>query len=230
MAVLATTVLSLTAQSASPSWTDYRSDIIEGFRNTVTATLLGFGLGLAIGIVVAVFRLSPIRPLRTVGKAYTSLMVNSPLIFFILFLFYGMPKLDLRPSSFQCAVLGLGLYLGGYVAEALRAGVNTVANGQAEAARAIGLTFGQTLRHVVLPQAIRSSIGPLGVLLNASFRNIAVVGAISFPEIVFMAKRISEDTADYYPLFIVQFVFIAFLAILVSLTASRLDRRFAVKR
>jgi His/Glu/Gln/Arg/opine family amino acid ABC transporter permease subunit len=230
MAVFQATVLNRAIQSAGPSWTDYRGDIIEGVRNTVTATLLGFGLGLVVGIVVAVFRLSPIRPLRTVGKAYTSLMVNSPLIFFILFLFYGMPKLDFRPSSFECAVLGLGLYLGGYVAEALRAGVNTVANGQAEAARAIGLTFGQTLHHVVLPQAIRSSIGPLGVLLNASFRNVAVVGAISFPEIVFMAKRISEDTADYYPLFVVQFAVIAILAILVSIGASLLDRRFAVKR
>lgn len=232
MAVIEPNVFAGVIRSATstPSWTDYSDDIVEGIRNTVTATLLGFGLGLAIGTVVAVFRLSPVRPLRTVGKAYTSLMVNSPLIFLILFLFYGMPKLDLRPSSFQCAVLGLGMYLGGYIAEALRAGVNTVANGQAEAARAIGLTFGQTLRHVVLPQAIRSSIGPLGVLLNASFRNLAVVGAISFPEIVFMAKRISEDTSDYYPLFIVQFLVIAALAVLVSLGASRLDRRFAVKR
>lgn len=211
-------------------WYDFSADIFEGIRNTVTATLLGFALGLAIGTVVAIFRLSPIRPLRTVAKLYTSLMVNSPLIFLMLFLFYGMPKLDLRPSSYQCAVIGLGLYLGGYSAEALRAGVNTVANGQAEAARAIGLTFGQTLRHVVLPQALRSSIGPMGVLLNASFRNVAVAGAISFADVVFVSKRISEDTTDYYPMFAVQFLVIAALALLTSFTASQLDRRFVVKR
>jgi glutamate transport system permease protein len=211
-------------------WHDYTSDIVDGIRNTVTATLLGFVLGLAIGSMVAVFRLSPVRPLRAFGRAYTNLMINSPLIFIMLFLFYGMPKLDLRPSSYKCAVIGLGLYLGGYLAEALRSGVNTVANGQAEAARAIGLTFSQTLRNVVLPQAVRSSIGPMGVLLNASFRNIAVAGAISFGDLVFISKRISEDTTDYYPMFVVQFIVIAVLAGLTSIGATLLDRRFAVKR
>lgn len=211
-------------------WTDFTSDIVMGIRNTVTATLLGFALGLVIGVIVTVCRLSPVRPLRIVGRLYTSLMVNSPLIFFALFLFYGMPKLNLKPSSYQCAVIALALYLGGYIAEALRAGVNTVANGQAEAARAIGLTFGQTLQHVVLPQAVRSSIGPMGVLLNASFRNVAVAGAVSFADVVFVSKRISEETTDYYPMFLVQFAVIAALAVMTSVGARALDRRFAVKR
>ena len=211
-------------------WYNFGHDIAIGVRTTVVATLAGFALGLAIGVVVTVMRLSPVRPLRAIGRLYTNLMVNSPLIFIMLFLFYGLPKLNFLPSSFQCAIIGLALYLGGYCAEALRAGVNTVANGQAEAARAIGLSFGQTLRHIVLPQAARASIGPMGVLLNASFRNIAVAGAISATDLVFVSKRISEDTTDYYPMFMVQFVVIALLAVFTSVVAHRLNRRFAIKR
>jgi glutamate transport system permease protein len=177
-----------------------------------------------------VFRLSPIRPLRSFAKAYTALMINSPLLFLVLFMFYGMTKLGVIWSANTSATVALAIYLGGYVAESLRAGFNTVAAGQVEAARAIGLTFGQSLRHVVLPQAVRSSFGPLGVLLNASFRNIAVASDIGVSELTFRAKRISEDTAQYYPLLIVQFVVIAILAALTALAASTLDRKFAVKR
>ena len=210
----------------SDNWPELSAAILT----TIRLTLVAFAFGLVIGVIVSVFRLSPIRPLRMLATAYTSLMINSPLLFLVLFMFYGLTKLGVIVSANASAVIALSLYLGGYVAEALRAGFNTVANGQAEAGRAIGLTFGQSLRHVVLPQAIRSSFGPLGVLLNASFRNIAVASDISVSELTFRAKSISENTAQYYPMFVLQFLVIAALAVLTSIAASTLDRKFAVKR
>lgn len=210
----------------SDNWPALSSAVLT----TVRLTLVAFALGLVIGTVVSVFRLSPIRPLRALATGYTALMINSPLLFLVLFMFYGMTKLGVLWSANTSATIALALYLGGYIAEALRSGFNTVANGQAEAARAIGLTFGQSLRHVVLPQAIRSSFGPLGVLLNASFRNIAVASDIGVSELTFRAKRISEDTAQYYPMFILQFLVIAALALLTAAGATALDRKFAVKR
>lgn len=208
------------------NWPQLASAILT----TVRLTLLSFAIGTAIGTVIAVFRLSPIRPLRALAAVYTTLMINSPLLFLVLFMFYGVTKLGVILSASASATIALSVYIGGYVAEALRSGFNTVANGQAEAARAIGLTFGQSLRHVVLPQAIRSSFGPLGVLLNASFRNIAVASDIGLSELTFRAKRISEDTAQYYPMFVVQFATIAVLALLTAALTNGLDRRYAVKR
>jgi glutamate transport system permease protein len=210
----------------SDNWPELASAILT----TIRLTLIAFAIGLVIGAIVAIMRVGPIRPLRAVATGYTALMINSPLLFLVLFMFYGMTKLGVILSANASAIIALALYLGGYVAESLRAGFNTVANGQAEAARAIGLTFGQTLRHVVGPQAIRSSFGPLGVLLNASFRNIAVASDVSVSELTFRAKRISEDTAQYYPMFVVQFAVIAALALATSAAASALDRRFSVKR
>ncbi len=210
--------------------TDNWPAIASGILTTIRLTLVAFAIGLVIGAVVSIMRVSPIRPLRAVASGYTALMINSPLLFLVLFMFYGMTKLGVILSANASATVALALYLGGYVAEALRAGFNTVANGQAEAARAVGLTFGQTLRHVVLPQAVRSSFGPLGVLLNASFRNIAVASDVGVSELTFRAKRISEDTARYYPMFVLQFGVIAALALATAAAATALDRRFAVKR
>ncbi len=202
----------------------------NGVLTTVRLTLGAFALGLLIGSIIAIFRISPIRPLRAFAAGYTKLMVNSPLLFLILFMFYGVTKLGLILNSNMCAMVALAVYLGGYIAEALRAGFNAVSNGQAEAARAVGLTFGQSLRHVVMPQAIRSSFGPLGVLLNASFRNIAAAGAIGARDLTFEAKDIGERTAQNYPMFLFQFLAIAALAILTATASNALDRKYAVKR
>jgi glutamate transport system permease protein len=170
--------------------------LLRGLGVTLQLTLGGFVIGLLIGTVIAVFRVSPIKPLRILGAGYVAAMVNSPLIFLVFLAFYGVPKLGALLSNFQCALIAVGLYIGGYVAEAVRSGFNAVSNGQAEAARAIGLTFGQTLTHVILPQALRSSVGPLAVLLNANYRNVAVAGAIGVAEVVKAGSDLSDETAQ----------------------------------
>ncbi len=114
---------------------DYLPDLLRALRTTLHITVLGFVIGSVIGLVVAVLRVSPIRPMRRVAAAYTALMVNSPLLFIVFLAFYGMPKLGFLINQFRTAALATGLYLGGYIAEALRSGFNTVSNGQAEAAR-----------------------------------------------------------------------------------------------
>jgi glutamate transport system permease protein len=210
--------------------TDNWPQLWAGIQTTVRLTFGAFAIGLLVGFAIAIFRLSPVRPLRGFAAAYTNLMVNSPLLFLMLFMFYGVTKLGVIFSSNACAMIAMGAYLGGYIAEALRAGFNAVSNGQAEAARAVGLTFGQTLRHVVMPQAIRSSFGPLGVLLNASFRNIGAAGAIGARDLIFEAKDVSERTAQNYPLFVFQFLVIAVLAALTAIASNALDKKYAVKR
>jgi glutamate transport system permease protein len=209
---------------------DHLPALWHGLVKTLGLTFFGFLIGCGVGAVIAICRVSPIRPLRAFGAVYVGLMVNSPLLFLMVVAFYGVPKLGLLVNGYRTAVVVIGLYVGGYVAEALRAGINTVPNGQAEAARSIGLTFAQTLRHIVLPQAVRSSLGPLGVLLNATYRNVAVAGAIGVIEFVKAGRDISEQTAQAVPFFLAQFAVFAVLGLSTSYGAQWLDHRFAVKR
>ena len=209
---------------------DHLPELWHGLVKTLGLTTFGFIIGLAVGAVVVVCRVSPLRPLRAVGGVYVGLMVNSPLLFLMVLAFYGIPKLGVLINGFRTAVIVIGLYVGGYVAEALRAGINTVPNGQAEAARSIGLTFFQTLRHIVLPQAVRSSVAPLGVLLNATYRNVAVAGAIGVIEFVKSGRDISEQTAQGIPFFIAQFAVFAALGLATGWITQQLDHRVAVKR
>ena len=209
---------------------DHLPALWHGLVKTLGLTFFGFVIGSMVGAIVAVCRVSPIRPLRSFGAAYVGLMVNSPLLFLMVVAFYGVPKLGLLVNGYRTAVVVIGLYVGGYVAEALRAGINTVPNGQAEAARSIGLTFAQTLRHIVLPQAIRSSVGPIGVLLNATYRNVAVAGAIGVIEFVKAGRDISEQTAQAVPFFVASFAVFAVLGFGTSALAQWLDQHYAVKR
>jgi glutamate transport system permease protein len=204
--------------------------LLRGLGVTLQLTIGGFLIGLVIGTIIAVFRVSPIKPLRLFAAAYVGAMVNSPLIFIGFLLFYGAPKLGSLLSNFQCALIGVSLYLAGYIAEALRSGFNTVSNGQAEAARAIGLTFGQTLLNVIVPQALRSSVGPLAVLLNANYRNVAVAGAIGVAEVVKTTSDIADESAQQYPLFIFAFAAFMVLGFATAAFASWLDNRVAIKR
>ncbi len=204
--------------------------LLRGLGVTLQLTIGGFLIGLVIGTIIAVFRVSPIKPLRVLGAGYVAAMVNSPLIFLVFVAYYGLPKLGALLTNFQCALIAVGLYIGGYVAEAVRSGFNAVSNGQAEAARAIGLTFGQTLTHVILPQALRSSVGPLAVLLNANYRNVAVAGIIGVSEVVKAGSDLSDETAKQYPFFVFSFLAFMVLGFTTAAFAGWLDNRVAVKR
>lgn len=209
---------------------DNLSPLMRGLGVTLQLTIGGFLMGLAIGIVIAVCRVSPVRPLRMFGAGYVAVMVNSPLIFLVFLAYYGVPKLGALLTNFQCALIAVGLYLGGYISEALRSGFNAVSNGQAEAARAIGLTFGQSLRHVIIPQALRSSVGPLAVLLNANYRNVAVAGIVGVAEVVKVSSDLSDATAKQYPFFVFSFLAFMVLGFSTAAFAGWLDARVAVKR
>lgn len=204
--------------------------LLRALGVTLQLTLGGFVIGLLIGTIIAVFRVSPIKPLRIVGAGYVAAMVNSPLIFLVFVAYYGVPKLGALLSNFQCALVAVGLYLGGYISEALRSGFNSVSNGQAEAARAIGLTFSQTLGHVILPQSLRSSVGPLAVLLNANYRNVAVAGIIGVAEVVKAGADLSDETAQQYPFFVFSFLAFMVLGFATAALAGWIDNRVAVKR
>jgi glutamate transport system permease protein len=159
-----------------------------------TCVLAGIG-ALIIGTLAAVMRISPVPPLRAAGTAYVTVFRNIPLTVVSFFAAFGLPQLDSSADFlkipvldlvftrlaidlpyFRFFIIALSLYTGAFVCEALRSGVNAVAPGQAEAARSLGLTFGQNLRYVILPQAWKYAIVPLGSVIIAMIKNSALGG------------------------------------------------------
>ncbi|WP_342447101.1 ABC transporter permease subunit [Ornithinimicrobium sp. CNJ-824] len=148
-------------------------NVLAAFWMTIRLALWSSIFALLIGTVVAIMRLSPVGVLQRAGAAYVTLLRNTPLTLIIIFCSLGLwGQLGIEPASresdtfiadlnFRLAVIGLAFYHAAFVTEAIRSGVNTIPVGQAEAARSIGLTFSQNLRHIILPQAFRGAITPL---------------------------------------------------------------------
>ena len=132
---------------------------------------------LIVGTIMAAFRVSPVPPLRWVGTSWVNVFRNCPLTVVLFFCAFGLPEIGINGQYFWFGVLGLVLYTSAFVCEAVRSGINSVPTGQAEAARAVGLTFTQSLSNVILPQALRTVVPPLASVLIAMIKNSAIVGA-----------------------------------------------------
>ncbi|MFC3574341.1 amino acid ABC transporter permease [Streptomyces yaanensis] len=172
--------------------TDNFSTFVEGFLGTVRLTVYSSLLALALGFVMASFRVAPVRSLRAFGTAWVTVLRNTPLTLLFFAVLLGLPRFGLVLPFQVFAVLALGCYTSAFICEALRSGINTVPTGQGEAARSLGMTFGQTLSHVVLPQAFRSVIPPIGSILIALTKNSAIAGAFSVTELLGTYRTLSE--------------------------------------
>jgi glutamate transport system permease protein len=149
----------------------------KGFQATVSLTLLAAVGALLLGTLIAAMRVSPVPPLRGIAWLYVQLVRNTPLTVVFFLVVFGLPEVDVTLSFFRFAILALSLYTAAFVAEAVRSGINSVATGQAEASRSIGMTFGQTLRLVVLPQAFANIIPPLASVFIALLKNTSIASA-----------------------------------------------------
>lgn len=202
----------------------------EGFQTTVSLTLWSFTLAFAIGIVVASFRVSPIPPLRWVGTFYVETVRNTPLPVLFLLFFFGLPKAGVIYSPFTSGVIVLGAYTGAFVGETVRSGINAVGVGQVEAARSLGLTFPQVLGIVVLPQALRTVVAPLGSVFIAATKNSSVAGTIAVADLTFVANRINTDTAQPVAAFLGAALAYLILTYPTGLLVGVLERRTAIHR
>ncbi len=199
----------------------------------VTLPLLGWSLVVAtvLGTLLAACRVSPVPPLRALGTAYVNIFRNTPLVVIFLLVAVGLPELFPIRNFELRAIIALSVYTAAFVCEAVRSGINTVNPGQAEAARAVGMTFLQTLGAVVLPQALRAVIPPLASVYIALAKNTSVAAAFGVVEATFTLSGLIED----YP----QYVYLAFagiaagyvlIVLVISALAAVAERSLAVAR
>ena len=180
-----------------------RQLVLEGFGQTLTLLAAAGLTALVLGTVLGSFRVSPVPALRAVGTAYVTCFRNSPLVVLFLLVYFGLPELDVRPSQFWRATIALALYTSAFVCEAVRSGINAVSSGQTEAARSVGMGFGQVLRLVVLPQAFRAVVPPLASVFIALTKNTSLVAGFGIADATFrMRGLINDNPGDVYLIFV----------------------------
>lgn len=225
----------------STLFSDY--DLLSALWMTIKLTIAAAIGSLVVGTLVAVLRMSPVPMLRFLGTSYVNIFRNTPLTLIILscnLVLWAKLGVELADSkspdffttnNFRLAVLGLTVYHAAYVCEALRSGVNTIPLGQAEAARSIGLTFSQSLREVILPQAFRGAIVPLGNALIALTKNTTVAVVIGVMEMAAMLAKVTEDDPGLLnqAFFASALAFVA-LTLPTGLLVGYLGKKLAVKR
>jgi glutamate transport system permease protein len=219
------------------------------FARTVEMVLMAGVLAMAVGFVLAALRVSPIPLGRALGAAYVNTVRNTPLLLIMLIFVFGLPELDIRPEVdlnqllglsdpiellqlnvfFVFATTALGLYTASFICEALRSGINAIPVGQAEAARSVGMTFTQTLRLVVLPQAFRAVVPPLTSALIAMTKNSSIAAAVGVAEATSLMRKLTNDNgSDLWAIFIGFALGYMVLVGIIALVSSLLERRMKV--
>jgi len=214
-------------------------DVLGAFWTTVQLTLLAAVGSLVWGTLLAAMRVGPVPLMRGFATVYVNTVRNIPLTVIILFTSLGLAntlgvtlgaKGIIDTLNFRLAVLGLIAYTSAFVCEAVRSGINTVPVGQAEAARAIGLSFSQVLRLVVLPQAFRSSVGPLANVLIALTKNTTVAAAIGVAEAATLMKTMVEKEAQLIPIAALFALGFVILTLPTGLILGWVGKKVAIKR
>ncbi|AEF40856.1 MULTISPECIES: amino acid ABC transporter permease [Hoyosella] len=205
---------------------------LSGFLTSVMICLWGLIGSLILGVIIATFRVSPIPILKWVGSAYVTVVRNTPLTLVLFFFAFGLPELGINTSYYAFGLAALIIYTSAFVCEAVRSGINSVSAGQAEAARSIGLGFGQSLTLVVLPQAMRTVVPPLGSVIIAMFKNSAVLGAFGVGGDLWSTGMDLSSAQGYAPLPVFIGVAVGYLCITIpsGLALQVIERKVAIAR
>lgn len=204
----------------------------QGYVRSLWICVVAAVGSLLLGMVIAAFRVSPVAPLRAFGAAWVNILRNCPLTLVLFAFAFGIPELGINASYWVLSVGALVLYTSAFMCEAIRAGINSVHAGQAEAARAIGMPFFGTLRHVVLPQALRSAVPPVGSVLIAMFKNSAVLGAFGVGGDLYSVSDQLTSAQGYAALPVLTGVLVGYLMITIpaGLLLAAIERKVAIKR
>ena len=203
----------------------------DAFLTTLSLSLLAGVVAVVLGTLLAALRVSPVPPLRGLATFYVETFRNTPLTVVFFFIIFGLPQIDFSVGFFTGSVLAVGLYTAAFVSEAVRSGINAVSAGQAEASRALGLTFGQSLREVVLPQAFRTVVPPLGNVWIAMVKNTSIAAGFAVTELTASLQRLSN--ANGGEILLVLLAVVAGYMVITLPSAygiSRLERRVAILR
>ncbi|WP_350298943.1 amino acid ABC transporter permease [Peribacillus frigoritolerans] len=193
-----------------------------GFKNTIMSSLVALIASLILGVLIAIMRIAPIKLLNWLGTAYVEFIRNIPLLIITFFFFLG-----LKLSGLYAGTLALTIYTSSFIAEAIRAGILSVPKGQMEAARSSGLTYGQAMRFVILPQAVKIVIPPLGNQFINLVKNSSILAVVAGLDLMYHGDLISSRTFVVFDVYIFVAAFYLILTIPLSFGVGYLEKRLA---
>ncbi|MBU8919057.1 amino acid ABC transporter permease [Neobacillus sp. 114] len=200
---------------------------LEGFKNTIFASIIGLVGSFIIGVIVAVMRIAPMKPLNWIGTVYVEFIRNIPLLIIAFFFYVGLPAVGVTLSGFVAGTIALSIYTASFIAEAIRAGIQSVPKGQMEAARSSGLTYVQAMRTIILPQAIKIVIPPIGNQFINLVKNSSILGIIAGLDLMYFGDIVSSHTFVTFDVYIFVALFYLVLTIPLSLGVGYLEKRLA---
>lgn len=204
--------------------------LLGGVWVTIQLALLGFIGATTLGVIIGSLRVGPIPSLRLFATTYTEVLRGLPITVILVFLYFAMPEVGVTLSGFTAAAVGLSLYYAAYVAEAIRSGVNAVPAGHIDAARALGLRYGMLLKRIVLPQAVRSVIPPIGNIFIDILKNTSIAYTISVLEITGRATDLVSRFAEPVAVFVATAIAYLILTIPLGMFFRKLEHWTKIKR
>ncbi|HEU5139354.1 MAG TPA: amino acid ABC transporter permease [Bacillales bacterium] len=203
----------------------------SGFLRTLETSLIALVLSLALGLLIAALRVSGIKPLAFCARWYVEFLRNTPLLVQVFFFYYALPQLNLgflNFTGFQAGVLGLSFYTAAYVAEIVRAGIQSIESGQMEAARSSGLSYTQSMIYIIFPQAIRIVIPPLGTEYINTVKNSAILAFFAGADLMYVADSLQGSTGAIFAVYTTAGIFYLIITIPISVFVNYLEKKLLV--
>lgn len=200
----------------------------EGFVTTLVLSALALSLAIILGIVLGVMGTSHYKPMRTINQAYVEFIQNTPLVIQIFFLYHGLPHVGIMLPVFSVGVLGVGIYHGAYIAEVVRAGIQSIPRGQHEAAYSQGFSYWSAMRHIVLPQAKRMALPPLTNQAVSLIKNTSVMAMIAGGDLMYHADSWASTNLYYGPAYVVTGILYWIICYPLARYAREMERKLEV--
>ncbi|MGX7351547.1 amino acid ABC transporter permease [Enterococcus canis] len=207
----------------------YSGTFFEGFKYTLFSSFLALIFSLIIGTLFAIFQLSHNKVLKGVAKAYVEFFRNIPLLIIVMFFYIVVPLYWISFDGFQAGTIGLTIYTSAFIAETVRAGIQSVPVGQMEAGLSSGFTYSETMRYIVLPQAFKIVIPPLGNQFINLVKNSSILAMVAGLDLMYQGDLIASETFNTFDTYIIVALFYLILTLPLSYLMVYLEKRWAVR-
>lgn len=208
---------------------NYSSAFFEGFKYTLLSSFLALFFSLVIGTLMAIFQLSQNKVIKAIAKAYVEFFRNVPLLIIVMFFYIVVPMYWISFDGFQAGTIGLTIYTSAFIAETVRSGIQTVPIGQTEAALSSGFTYAETMRYIVLPQAFKIVVPPLGNQFINLVKNSSILAMVAGLDIMYQGDLIANETFNTFQTYIIVGIFYLIITLPLSYLMTYLEKRWGKK-
>ncbi len=199
-----------------------------GMTITVKASVAAVLIGTALGVLIGAMRVLPVRPLRTISGAYVYVIRGTPLLIQLFLIYFGLPSLGLNLPAFSAGVIGLAINSSGYVGEIVRGGIEAVPKGQWEASQVLGLSYLKTMRHIILPQAIRNMLPAFGNEFITLIKESSLLSTLAITELTMVGQQVRSVTYASFETFILVGLIYLCLTSFIGLMLGIVEKKWQV--